>query len=84
MTAESSRHRSWTPDTVRALGLTTDLPTAAQIIGIGRSLAYDLAKVDKFPVRILRIGGRVVIPVADLLQYLGASPEHDDGPRPRT
>jgi hypothetical protein len=44
MAANNDNHRTWTPGAVRELGLTTDLPTAAQIIGIGRSLAYDLAK----------------------------------------
>jgi hypothetical protein len=65
----------WTESAVRQLGMTTDLPTAADIIGIGRTLAYDLARTGDFPVRILRLGRRTVIPVADLLVYLGVSPE---------
>ncbi len=52
--------------------MTTDLETAAQIIGIGRTLAYELAGNDAFPVRLLRLGRRVVVPVADLLRYLGS------------
>jgi predicted DNA-binding transcriptional regulator AlpA len=52
--------------------MTTDLETAAEIIGIGRTLAYDLAKNDSFPVRLLRLGRRVVVPIPDLLKYLGA------------
>jgi len=64
--------RRWTPDDVRHLGMTTDLETAAEIIGIGRTLAYDLAKNDSFPVRLLRLGRRVVVPIPDLLKYLGA------------
>jgi hypothetical protein len=79
MTARNNPRETWTPETVRQLGLTTDLPTAARIIGIGRTLAYDLAKTDQFPVRILRIGGRVIVPVPDLLRYVGASPEEGDG-----
>jgi hypothetical protein len=75
MAAHNDNHRTWTPGAVRELGLTTDLPTAAQIIGIGRSLAYDLAKTGQFPVRILRIRGRVLVPVPDLLRYVGASSE---------
>lgn len=69
-------HRVWTPEQVRALGMTTDLTTAAAVIGIGRTLAYDLARTGDFPVRILRVGGRVVVPVADLLRYLGESPRN--------
>jgi len=51
--------------------MTTDLTTAAAVLGIGRTLAYDLARTGEFPVRILRLGGRVVVPTADLLTYLG-------------
>jgi hypothetical protein len=36
---------------VRRLGLTTDLPTAAAVLGIGRTLAFDLARTGRFPVR---------------------------------
>ena len=70
--AEQSRRRTWTSDEVRALGMTTDLETAAEIIGIGRTLAYELAKNQGFPVRLLRLGRRVVVPVPDLLRYLGS------------
>jgi predicted DNA-binding transcriptional regulator AlpA len=66
-----NQRRAWTPDDVRALGMTTDLETAAEIIGIGRTLAYDLAKNQAFPVRLLRLGRRVVVPVTELLQVLG-------------
>jgi hypothetical protein len=54
--------------------MTTDVTTAAQILGIGRTLAFDLLKHDKFPVRVLRIGRRVVVPVPDLMRLLGADP----------
>lgn len=70
----SPKHRTWTPEEVRALGMTTDLETAAAIIGIGRTLAYDLARTGDFPVRVLRLGRRVVVPIADLLTYLGENP----------
>ena len=66
----TGRHR-WTPEEVRNLGMTTDIETAAEIIGIGRTLAYELAKNDAFPVRLLRLGRRVVVPTTDLLRYLG-------------
>lgn len=66
----------WTAEAVRRLGMTTDVTTAAQILGIGRTLAFDLLKHDKFPVRVLRIGRRVVVPIPDLMRLLGAaSPE---------
>src|SRR4051794_168428 len=55
--------RVWTPATVRGLGMTTDVETAGEIVGIGRSKAYELAKQGKFPVKLLRIGRRYVVPV---------------------
>lgn len=70
----ASRRRTWTPEQVRALGMTTDLATAASILGIGRTLAYDLARTGDFPVRQLRLGRRVLVPVASLLEYLGEPP----------
>jgi hypothetical protein len=52
--------------------MTTDVETAAAVIGIGRTLAYELVRTDRFPVRLLRLGRRVVVPVPDLLRLLGA------------
>lgn len=69
--AGNRRRRVWTADDVHALGLTTDLETAAEIIGIGRTLAYELAKNDAFPVRLIRLGRRVLVPTADLTRLLG-------------
>lgn len=63
---------------VGRLGMTTDVTTAAQILGIGRTLAFDLLKHDEFPVRVLRIGRRVVVPIPDLLRLLGAEPSGPD------
>lgn len=41
-----------------------DLATAARVLGIGRTTAYELARRGKFPCRVLRIGGlyRVATP----------------------
>ncbi len=54
-----------------SLGPTLDIPTAARLLGCGRSLAYELAKRDQFPCRVLRLGSRYVVPTADLLRALG-------------
>lgn len=71
---DDDRHtRVWTVDAVRQLGMTTDIETAAEILGIGRTLAFELAKTERFPVRLLRMGRRIVVPVADLLTYLGVN-----------
>ncbi len=63
--------RIWTVEAVRQLGMTTDLATAAEILGIGRTLAFDLVRADRFPVKPLRLGRRVVVPVPELLRLLG-------------
>jgi hypothetical protein len=70
------RRRSvWTVKQIRALGTATDLPTAACVLGIGRTLAYDLVRAGQFPVPVIRAGKRVIVPVAPLLKLL-----HVDAP----
>jgi excisionase family DNA binding protein len=65
------QRRVWTPDDVRALGVLTDFDTAADVLGMGRSLAYQLVRNGEFPVQRIQHGRRVTIRVADLLRYLG-------------
>ncbi|MET8045872.1 helix-turn-helix domain-containing protein [Micromonospora sp. NPDC005215] len=60
----------WTIDAVRDLGITTNVETAAAILGIGRTKAYELAKTNEFPVRLLRIGRRYLVPVPAILKLL--------------
>ena len=62
----------WTIEAIQNLGSTTDIETAAAIIGIGRTKAYELAKANEFPVKTLRIGRRYLIPVPAILQLLCA------------
>jgi hypothetical protein len=66
----------WTPERIRALGVTTSLTTAAAALGIGRTLAYRLAATGAFPIPVIRAGNRLLVPVAALLQVL-----HLDQPR---
>jgi hypothetical protein len=65
------RMGTWTERKVRALGVCTDLLTAASIFGIGRTAAYELARSDKFPTPVLRRGVQYVVPVKPILQALG-------------
>ena len=44
-------------------------------LGLGRTKAYELARSDHFPCRVLRIGDTYRIPTAGLLELLGVSPE---------
>jgi excisionase family DNA binding protein len=75
--------RVWTVEEIRALGVTCDLRTAAHVLGIGRTTAFELLRAKKFPVRVLRMGRVRRIPVQELLAYVGALPDKAPGdPRP--
>ena len=54
---------------------TVDLMTAALALGMGRTKAYDLARRDQFPCRVIRIGETYRVPTAGLLELLGVAPE---------
>jgi predicted DNA-binding transcriptional regulator AlpA len=49
-----------------------DVPTAAAVLGIGRSLAYDLVRTDRWPTPVLRVGGSSASPSAALRRLLDA------------
>lgn len=50
---------------------TVGVEEAGQMLGIGRALAYELARTDRFPCRVLKIGRLFKVPVADLERVLG-------------
>jgi hypothetical protein len=52
---------------------TTDVPTAAQFYGVGANKAYDLVARGEWPTRVLRMGKKIRIPVADIAADLGIS-----------
>lgn len=72
----------WTPEQVRALGVTTDVVTAGQILGLSRNSAYRLARTGTFPVPVLRAGAQYRVPVAALLTGLGLDAERDTAAPP--
>lgn len=63
---------SLTVEQVRELPPTVDLMTAARILGIGRTKAYELARAEEFPVHVVRIGGLYRVSTADLLRFIRA------------
>ena len=67
----------WTPEEVRALGVTTDVVTAGRILGLSRNSAYRLARAGTFPVPVLRAGAQYRVPVAGLLTALHLDAERD-------
>jgi hypothetical protein len=66
-----SRRQPWSVEQIRALGVTTDIITAAAVLGIGRTTAYRLARSGAFPVPVLKVGNRYLVAVAHLLKAIG-------------
>lgn len=58
---------------VRALRAVIDLPTAAAVLDIGRTVAYELARTGRFPTPVIRVGNQLKVPTAYLLDLLGLS-----------
>jgi excisionase family DNA binding protein len=46
------------------------VPQAAQVLGIGRTLAYELVRTGAWPTPIVRAGKLIKIPTAPLLELL--------------
>ena len=59
-----------------------DVPTAAKVLGIGRSLAYELVRRGEWPTQVLHVGKLIKIPTEPLVRLLGAAPapSSDAGP----
>lgn len=67
----SAKPIRWTPEAVRALGVRTDVPTAGAILGgLSRTQAYEAVKAGKFPVPVIAVGHRLVVPVQPILDLL--------------
>ena len=62
----------WTAEKVRRLGTTTDVVTAGQILGLSRTTAYRLARLNQFPVPLLRAGVQYRVSVAGCLLHIAA------------
>jgi len=64
-----ARNKTATPDPATR---PTVLPEEAfALLGISRTTGYELIKRDAFPVRVLRLGRTMRIPLAPLLDLLG-------------
>ena len=63
----------WTPEAIRALGATTDLPTLGSIFGLGRWRSYQMAHTGEWEqagIRIIPIGARYRVTVQSILDVL--------------
>jgi hypothetical protein len=64
----------WTPDAIRALGPTTDLPTLADIFECSRWKSYKMARQgewDDLGIKVLSIGSKYRVVVQSVLDVLG-------------
>jgi hypothetical protein len=73
----------WTPEAIRALGPTTDLPTLATIVGCSRWKSYQMAQHNEWErlgIKVLPIGSKYRVVVESILDVLGYEPADTDGP----
>lgn len=78
---------TWTPDAIRALGPTTDVPTLGTIFECSRWKSYQMARHgewERVGIKVIPIGSKyrvVVQSILDVLGYgcgdIGASPSAD-------
>lgn len=59
-----------THDELLALPPVLDVPTAGRVLGVGRSLAYELVRTGAWPTTVLRVGKLIKIPTAPLIRLL--------------
>ena len=72
----------WTPEAIRALGATTDLPTLGEIFGLSTWRSREMAKTGEWEqagIRILKMGSRYRVTVPSILDVLGV-PGDDETP----
>ncbi len=53
---------------------TVDIVTAARILGVGRTVAYELVREGSWPTPVLHVGRKIRVPTAPLLVLLGVTP----------
>ncbi len=64
-----------TEDDLHQLPVVVDLLTAAAVLGIGRTTAYELVRTGRRPTPVLRLGHRIRVPTAALRELLNLSPQ---------
>lgn len=69
-----------TRDELLSLPPVLDVPTAAAVLGVGRTLAYELVRTGQWPSPVLRLGRLVKIPSAPLLRLLDQPADGDAQP----
>jgi hypothetical protein len=73
------------PEAIRPLltAPTVDVPTAGRVFGLNRSAAYDAIARGDWPTPHIRIGRKIVVPTAPVLELLGLAHDRSTpGPAP--
>ena len=70
MTSASLR---MTEEQLRGLPPVVDVPTAAAVLGVGRTAAYELIRAGHWPTPVLRLGKLIRVPTAALLDLVGVA-----------
>ena len=55
---------------VRSLPAVVDVVTAAEVLGIGRTVAYELVRTDQWPTPVIRMGRLIKIPSGPLIELM--------------
>ncbi|HEV3381651.1 MAG TPA: hypothetical protein VG142_11805 [Trebonia sp.] len=63
--------RQMSVEELLALPVSVDLATAGRAFGMGRTKAFELARTDGFPVRVIRVGAKFRVPRSAILNALG-------------
>jgi hypothetical protein len=66
--------RTWTPCEVAELPVVIDVVTAGEVLSLGRTASYEMARTGTFPVPVLRVGRRYRVVTRHLLELLGLAP----------
>jgi len=67
-------HGTWTPEAIRALGPTTDLPTLGTIFKCSRWKSYQMARHgewERVGIKVIPIGSKYRVVVQSILDVLG-------------
>ena len=56
-----------------------DVPTAADVLGVGKTAAYELIRCGEWPTPFFRLGKLIRIPTAPLLALLGVEADLAEG-----
>ena len=64
-----------TRDEIAALPVVVDVPTAARVLGLSRTVVYQQIAAGSWPTPTLKVGRLIRIPTAPLLALLGLDVE---------